>query len=192
MALMYVLGNQLADRPDVSAAALVGLTATSATAAAAAESVALVKPLVGASGVAMGYLSALTLLDPGKTWLMIFPIPGVPVTTLQLFQGTFAGHVGGLIYKGLFTPTNVAIRGHLGGLVAGLLYTQTLQGTTLVETFRGSRHQWERTITSAELVVYWVYLSLRLMLTMPFSSEAEIGTLRTKQRFIKRVWKEDF
>ena len=190
--MMWMLGGQLVDNEKVKTRDLVGLTGVSAVAAAAAEAAILTSPLVGASGVVMGYLSALAVLDPGKAWLMIFPIPGIPVTTLQLCQATAAGHVGTLIYRGRSVSRGIAIRGHLGAILAGYLYAKIIFGSQDFDLWRESRMQWERTLTSAELVLYWAYLTVKLALPMPFSTEGDIGDLKTKQRFIKRIWKDDF
>ena len=193
MALVYVLGNQLASSPLLSAKDMIGVTALSAAATAWTEAPFLdTSPLVGASGVAMGYLGCLTVLEPEKTWLMVLPIPGVPMTTLQLSQASVAGHVAMLLWKGIYSRTRLALRGHLAGLAMGYLFTRARVETEDYDLFNTSKAQWVKSLTSAELVVYWMYLSIRLMLPMPFTNEADVGLLRAKQRFIRRIWKDDF
>ncbi len=195
MALMFTLGSQIADSGRYSVAGLLGLTGGSAVATAIAEAPFLKpgSPLIGASGIAMGYLGSLAAVDPDKVWLMIIPIPGVPITTLQLFQACFFGHVVGLVWVGLTASTRLALRGHLAGLTAGYFLTRSTAGThDGVPMLENSKQQWLRSITSAELILYWMYLSVRLLLPMPFSTETEIGDMRAKRRFIRRTWKEDF
>jgi membrane associated rhomboid family serine protease len=191
MALMFVLGTQLIEDERVPARDLGIITLSSAVSAAAAEAVSLTKPLVGASGIVMGYLGTLSCLEPSKTWLMILPIPGVPITTIQLAQVTVASHVGLLAYKGLFSPFSVAVRGHLAGLFAGYVLGEFFYSSSSHSEVNTRQH-WQRTLTSAELAVYWMYISIRLMLPMPLMSESEKGLLRTKQRFVRRTWEEEF
>ena len=194
-ALIYVLGNQMIQSSNYSLPGLIGLTGVSAAATAAAEAPLLKpgSPLIGASGIAMGFLASLAATDPDKLWLMIIPMPGVPITTLQLFEASVAGHIFALMWTGLSTSTRVALRGHLAGLTVGYIFSRfAFSYGENYKMLENSRKQWLRSITSAELVLYWMYLSVRLLLPMPFATEAEKGEMRTKQRFIRRTWKEDF
>jgi membrane associated rhomboid family serine protease len=193
MALVYVLGNQVAASALLSANDMIGVAALSAAATAWTEAPFLgTNPIVGASGVAMGYLGCLTVLDPEKAWLMVLPIPGVPMTTLQLCQASVVGHVAMLLWKGIYSRTRIALRGHLAGLAMGYLFTRSRVKTEDYDLFNTSKTQWIKSLTSAELVVYWMYLSIRLMLPTPFTNEGEVGLLRAKQRFIRRTWRDDF
>jgi membrane associated rhomboid family serine protease len=119
--LLYVLGSELAQARDLSANQVGGLTVTGAAAAAIAEAPFLGygMSVIGASGVVMGYLGFLGLSAPQKEWKMVFPIPGLTLTTLQLFQVVTAGHILALLMIGPGVVTRIALRGHLASLVAG-------------------------------------------------------------------------
>ena len=189
--LLWSFGNQLVNNPEVKLSHFLSLTAAGALATALSERpwLAATRPLVGASGVVMAYLASMATVDPEKSWIMILPIPGVPVTSLQLLQGCFATHIGLLISKRF---TRVALRGHLGGMAAGYAFAKLFLPNSNIDTYATSINHWKRSIVSAEIALYWIFLSLRLTVPDPFLSEAERGLLITKRRFIERVWKEEY
>ena len=191
MMVLWSFGNQLVENPHVRPIHMASLTAFASLLTALSERPWLTtsKPLVGASGVVMAYLASLSVIEPQKTWIMILPIPGVPVTNLQLFQGCVATHIGLLLWNG---ATNIAIRGHLAGMATGYIFAKLFLPFPNLKLHEISAQNWTRSITSAELTLYWLYLSAKLMIPDPFRSETERGLLRTKRRFIERVWREDF
>lgn len=193
MALLWTLGNEMSLNDNVKLRDLIAVSVLSTAAAAAAEAPFLAPgtPLVGASGLVLGLLGALTVVDPHKSWLMILPVPGVPVTTLQLCQGTLVTHVGLLVLRGVLSPMQMALRGHLAGLAIGYMYAKMMIDSSPYDLVSISNECWKRSITSAELVLYWMYLSVRLWLPKPFATEADVGVLKAKHRFIRRVWKEE-
>ncbi len=89
-AMLWMLGKELVFDPRVNSAHLTTLMTVSAASASFAESSLFAttgsfsRPMVGASGIAMGFLGALAVLDPNKTWLMMFPIPGLTLTSHQM------------------------------------------------------------------------------------------------------------
>jgi len=185
--MLAILGREYADKDQVQLSDLVVLGSMSAIAATVAES-GKRTPVIGASGIVMGLLGGLGVIDPNKTWLMILPIPGVPVTTMQLAQGTLLSHVVALSFFRRHAPSKYALASHLGGLTMGVLYSATRYDGYKQEFVSESLKQWNRTLSSAWLVVYWLYLSARI----PFSHDGDKGELITKKRFIQRVWKEEF
>jgi membrane associated rhomboid family serine protease len=189
--LLWSFGNQLVNNPEVKLPHFLSLTACGALATALSERpwLADTRPLVGASGVVMAYLASIATVDPEKSWIMILPIPGVPVTSLQLLQGCFVTHIGLLISKRF---TRVALRGHLGGMAAGYAYSKVFLPNSDVGIYETSVNHWKRSIVSAEIAAYWIFLSVRLILPDPFLGEAERGLLVTKRRFMERVWREEY
>lgn len=201
MAMIWVWGKELVNDPRVQPRHLGSLIALSGVSASLAESIHasfLSRPMVGASGVAMGLLGALAVLDPNKTWLMIFPIPGVTITSQQMLQATFATHFAAILWKWRsMNPSRIALKGHLGGLVAGyifakLIFPENRQSDWATDSYlQVSTRQWQRSFTGAWLAVYWVYLTAKIN-TVFWLSPGELGLLATKRRFIERTWREDF
>ena len=188
MAMVGILGNQLVQIPEVAPKQLAWVMAGSALGTALAESA---TPLVGASGVVFGMLGALTVLDPQKTWLMIFPLPGVPLTTMQLGQACLVSHLGLLAWRRV---TRIAIRGHIGGLLSGGLLAACMwpdKGSVFQEMLLESQASWRQSLTSAGLVLNWLTLTVELSLLSFFLSETQRGELRSKQRFIRRTWESE-
>jgi membrane associated rhomboid family serine protease len=132
--LLYVLGNALAESERFKTGDLLGMTAISAVSAAATERPFLRPgiPLVGASGVAMGYLGSLAIAHPDKEWMMMFPFPGFSVTSQQLIQATVGAHILALLWGVQNTTPFVALRGHIGGLVGGAVVAALVCGVSEV------------------------------------------------------------
>jgi membrane associated rhomboid family serine protease len=199
MAMIWVLGKELVNDPRVQTSHMAGVMATSAVAGSIAESVFVShvsRPMVGASAVAMGLMGTLAVLDPHKTWLMIFPIPGVTVTSQQLLQVTFIGHIAAIIWKWRsIHPGTIALKGHLGGLVAGYLFAKFMYPGDIQPTWSDgdfvevSVQQWQRTFSGAWLAVYWAYLTAQFHTTKFFLTPEEQGMLLTKKRFVQRTWR---
>ena len=183
MVMCWVLGKELARADKVSTADLTAITSSSAVATALAEVPVLspARTLIGASGIAMGYLGALTVTDPNKSWVMVLPIPGLPVTTLQLGQASILGHLGILAWKGVRTQSQLALRGHVAGFLAGHLYAQCLVPHGETNVIQSSKEQWKRSVITAGLAMYFAYVSVRLALSKPFIDRESIEKLKTQK-----------
>lgn len=192
MAICWVLGGQLAQSDKVSIRDLAGITASSAVATALAEAPVLspTRALIGASGIAMGYLGSLTAIDPDKSWVMILPIPGLPVTTLQLGQAVFVAHVGILAWKGILIRSQLALRGHLAGLLGGYIYGQLISPDRVSKSIEKSKVQWERTFGTAFLAVYSAYLCVRVALSKPFIMRDEYQRLQLMKDKALQAWRD--
>ena len=147
--LVYMLGSELVKSHSFDATEVACLTSSAAVMAALAEAPFLRNgsSLIGASGVAMGYLGCLALSSPGKEWTMIFPIPGLTLTTLQLFQVVSLGHIVALAIGCPAFITSLALRGHVAGLLTGstfsILFGKTPSKFDFIEN---SKKQWRKTI----------------------------------------------
>ncbi|KAK2197425.1 bifunctional Peptidase S54 [Babesia duncani] len=76
-------------------------------------------PVIGASGAIAGLLYLLAATNPTCFFKIIFPIPGMTLTILQLLQVFVATNTFFLFYK---TSRNIAWAAHLFGMATGALY----------------------------------------------------------------------
>lgn len=76
-------------------------------------------PVMGASGVLMGLLTADSLLQPERQYKMLLPIPGLTLTTLQVSDLALVANLFGFLVLRPWLPT-CAWAAHLGGTFAGL------------------------------------------------------------------------
>ena len=186
MLLMYLFGRDLVDDERVSVGDFGTLIFSSAIAATVAHRKPV--PMIGSSGIVMGLLGGLALLDPSKIWILILPIPGVPVTNMQLAQGILASHLIAISMR-MRVASKYALMGHIGGLSAGLGVTG-IRHLNSVSSYSISdfSNQWSKTFSSAGLVLYWFILSARL----PFTSESQKGEMLAKRRFIERSLRDQY
>ena len=186
MAMMWVVGSQLVEKDNVSVKQMGWLMSGTALGAAGMHQIFSKQPIVGASGIVFGLLGALSVVDPEKTSMLLFPIPGVPVTNMQLTQITLLTHVGMILRK---SNTRMALWAHLGGLLSGMFLSAYMWKLPLVDTdaYTRSIDSWVRTVNSSVLVLNWLAISVQLLLG--FGDEA---ILVSKKRFIKRSWREEF
>jgi membrane associated rhomboid family serine protease len=182
MMLMYLFGRDLVEDKRVSWKQFGGMAIGSALAATVAHRTPV--PMIGASGIVMGLLGELALLDPNKTWMLVLPIPGVPVTNMQLAQGVLVSHLVAIGLK-LRMAARYALMGHVGGLLTGGACVVAAnqaeiqkQGVSITESLIA----WRKTFHCTGLVLYWFFLSARI----PLTSGPLKGELLTKQRLIER------
>ena len=181
MTLLYLFGRDFVDNEKVTCRQFMMTSMVSSVAASLAHRNS--RPMIGSSGIVMGLLGGLAVLVPAKTWLLILPVPGVPVTNMQLAQAVVASHFVALLSDSRFA-SKYAMMAHLGGLVAGSAATALVQSEK-VEFANGVREslgQWKRSFSCAALVLYWFWLSAQI----PLAANVEEGELRTKRRFIER------
>uniref|UniRef100_A0A0G4IEP0 Peptidase S54 rhomboid domain-containing protein n=1 Tax=Chromera velia CCMP2878 TaxID=1169474 RepID=A0A0G4IEP0_9ALVE len=96
-------------------------------------------PVMGLSGVVMAMGVVTAAVNPRETFTMLFPVPGLMLTTLQVadvffFFNLLMASRRGLIPRGVFSssssvpspekPFFVAWHGHLFGLIAGGLFVE--------------------------------------------------------------------
>ena len=126
MMLVYTFGKQIAECNQYSTSNLMCLTGLSAVSTAAVEAPFLRRgvPLIGASGIAMGYLGSVAASDSDKKWVMAFPIPGMSMSSLELFQMTIAGQILALMWFGINSNIPLALRGHLAALTTGYAFAR--------------------------------------------------------------------
>lgn len=79
-------------------------------------------PVLGASGVLMGLVTADGLLEPEKQFHMILPVPGLTLSMLQVSDLAFASNLLGFLLLRRWLGT-VAWTAHLGGTAVGLGYS---------------------------------------------------------------------
>lgn len=186
MLLMYLFGRDLIEDDRVNIGQFGSLIFSSAIAATVAHRKSV--PMIGASGIVMGLLGGLALLDPTKIWILILPIPGVPVTNMQLAQGVLASHLIAMTTRLRFA-SNYALMGHIGGLLAGVAVTGiSNRNTPEPYTKAEFLNQWSKTFSCAGLVLYWFLLSAKI----PFMNESKRGEAVVKRRFIERSLKDQY
>jgi hypothetical protein len=185
MLMIWILGNEFVEKENVELRDFFCLSGLGILAGSIGQQ----RPLIGASSLVMGLLGGLAVIDPSKTWLMILPIPGVPITNLQLAQATVASHIVAMyIAKAKTIVPKYALTSHVSGLTMGTVYAISVWGWPIGSIWDDSVTQWNRSLSSAWLAIYWLTLSARI----PFTSDVERGELITKKRFIQRVWREEF
>ena len=182
MVLMYLFGRDLVEDARVSWKQFGEITIASAVAATVTHRKPV--PMIGASGIVMGLLGSLALLDPNKTWMLVLPIPGVPVTNLQIAQGILVSHFVAISLR-LRMASRYALMGHVGGLLAGGACV-VAAGLADIKRSRSDMFEsidyWRKTFNCTGLVLYWFLLSVQI----PFRSGSVKGELLTKQRLIER------
>jgi len=74
--------------------------------------------VLGASGVVMGLLTTAALIEPERRFKMVFPVPGMQLSLLQVADLALAVNAAGFLLRSRMP--RVAWAAHIGGTTAGL------------------------------------------------------------------------
>lgn len=75
-------------------------------------------PVLGASGALMGLMTTAAFIEPTRRFQMVFPVPGLELSMLQVADLALAVNLGGFLLRGRMP--RVAWTAHVGGTAAGL------------------------------------------------------------------------
>ena len=84
-------------------------------------------PILGASAGIMALLSALSVLEPSRWWTLLFPVPGMSMSTMQIADALLLVHIplgAKVIWRWLKYPgiphSRIAYLSHIGRNVGGI------------------------------------------------------------------------
>lgn len=111
--------------------------------------------VLGASGAVMGLLTTAAFIEPDRRFQMVFPIPGMQLSLLQVADLALAVNVAGFLLRNRMP--RVAWTAHVGGTTAGLGFVigkyvtgdARFENPWQVHTGRFAS-DWERTADSVE------------------------------------------